>query len=318
MGMVDGMSSNGASDRFFCDASVDVTSSKMEAIPEASLAFEGSSVVLDVGRMSDRIGPSVPSWESGLGAFSGPQSVSECVKFVVDRATESAMEAVLSCAMDNAPYWRVFFEQGLADAIAEEPKYEAFFLERLCGGIGLPYAADILDGYLSTLPENRLQSFFHDALKKKSHPASRAFVKAVENTTQGCHFVRILGVLFRHGLKMESMGRRIILELESALGEGHVALIETVMPHLMPVSSVFLAGVVSQSKNPLNVVQTLVEHGCVDLVLFTDPKVMAASHPSVRDYVVGRLARLSGRKPEEQVEEEADDEFIAPENTSTA
>lgn len=229
------------------------------------------------------------------------------VKFIVDRATKSAIEAVLTCAMDNSPYWKDFFEQGLADAIAEENAYEYMFFEKLCGGIGLPYSADIIDGYLSTLPSHHLERFLSESLKRKSHPASKAFISATCDTVEGRHFLRIVEVFFKHGMCMDPIGSRLVVDLERAVCDGNKAFMSVVIPKFSVVPSSLLCTVMAKAQDPALIVNMLMEICAIPLEAFTDPKILAEAQPRARDYVAGLIARRAEREPERIIERKDDD-----------
>lgn len=228
-------------------------------------------------------------------------------KFVVDRATKSAIEAVMSCARDNAPYWRMFFDQGLADAIAEETTFEMMFFEKLCGGVGLPYSADIIDGYLSTLPVHYLERFLTDSLKRKSHPAAKAFVGATYNTVEGKHFLRIVEVFFKYGLCVDPIGTRLNADLERAVCDGNEAFIASVIPHFTVIPMSLLGAIMNKASNPARIVNLLVEHCGVSLEAFSDPKVLAEAKPCARDYVIGLQNLRASREPEQIIERRDED-----------
>lgn len=236
-----------------------------------------------------------------------PDMTADFCKFVVDRATKSAIEAVMSCARDNAPYWRMFFDQGLADAIAEETAFEFLFFDKLCGGVGLPYSADIIDGYLSTLPAHYLERFLADSLKRKAHPASKAFVGATHNTVEGKHFLRIVEVFFKYGLCIDPIGTRLNADLERAVCDGNEAFIASVIPHFTVIPTPLLGAIMNKASDPARIVNMLVEHCGVSLEAFSDPKILAEAKPCARDYVIGLQTRRAGREPEQIIERRDED-----------
>lgn len=281
--------------------------------PASSSIFLGAKLDHDVivalpENDAEPIGSSDPTSEA-LDGLKQTDLTSDYVKFVVDRATKSAIEAVMSCACDNAPYWRMFFDQGLADAIAEESSFEFLFFEKLCGGIGLPYSAEIIDGYLSTLPKHHLDRFLLDSLKRKSHPAAKAFVGATYNTVEGGHFLRIVEVFFKHGLCIDPIGTRLTADLERAVCEGNEAFISSVIPRFTAIPTPLLGAIMSKADNPARIVNLLVEICGVSLEAFSEPKILAEAKPCARDYVIGLQIRRAGREPEQIIQSRDEDIF---------
>ncbi|MGJ7523498.1 hypothetical protein ACSFA0_23660 [Variovorax sp. LT1P1] len=223
------------------------------------------------------------------------------IRFVVNRATKAAIEAVLTCAMDNAPYWRMFFKEGLAEAIAEEPEYETLFFKKLCEGVGLPYSAEIIDEYLTTLPQEHKERFLASALKRKTHPAARSFVAAAEDTQSGAFHCKIVETFAKHGLRFDALGSGLLSELEAAVLEGHEKFIYSMLPHFETPPAGLLVAIMSRSKNPADVVNLLVSACGLPLAAFADPKILAEAKPCARDYVVGLMARQAARELERPV-----------------
>lgn len=255
--------------------------------------------------------PALFGYEQAVTQASGTDKTATFVKFIVDRATKSAIEGVLTCAMDNAPYWRIFFEQGLADAIAEENALEYMFFEKLCGGIGLPYSADIIEGYLQTLPAHHLEKFLCESLKRKSHPAAKAFIGATQDTVQGRHFLRIIEVFFKYGMCLDPIGARLVMDLERAVCEGNKAFMEAVIPQFSSLPVPLLCTVMAKAPDPARIVNILVEVCGIPLETFSDPKILAEAQPRARDYVLGLMARRAEREPERIIERMDEDLLLS-------
>lgn len=229
-------------------------------------------------------------------------------RFMVDRATKASMEAVHSCAVDGSPMWREFFEQGLADAIAEEPAFEMQFFEKLCGGVGLPYSAEIIDGYLRTLPKPYLTKFLSVALRKKAHPAAKSFINATLDTAAGGYHLKIVEVFHNHGLSFDAMGPKLLEEMERAVMSGNERFIYVIVPKFSSIPSSLMTAIMTSTKTPEAVISLLIEKCGVPVAAFTDPKILSLAKPSARDYVIGLTARKAGREPERApalVEEDA-------------
>ena len=232
------------------------------------------------------------------------------MRFFVDRATKASIEAVHSCAVDNSPIWKMLFEQGLSDAIAEESSYENMFFEKLCGGLGLPYSWAIIDGYLSTLSPVYLNKFLSESLKRKSHPAAKAFIGATAETPAGAHFIKILDVFHKHGMCFDSIGARLYSELERAVCEGNKQFICSVIPKFNELPQELLFAIMTKSEAPEVVISILIEDCLIPVDFFTGPKILAESKDAARDYVVGLIARSAERQPEELAVALDDDVFF--------
>lgn len=226
-------------------------------------------------------------------------NASDVLRFFVDRATKASIEAVHSCAVDNSPVWKMLFEQGLSDAIAEELSYENMFFEKLCGGLGLPYSWAIIDGYLSTLSPVYLSKFLSESLKRKSHPAAKAFIGATSATPAGAHFIKILDVFHKHGMCFDSIGTRLYSELERAVCEGNKQFICGVIPKFNALPQELLFAIMTKSEVPEVVISILIENCAIPVDSFTDSKILAESKDAARDYVVGLMARTAQREPEQ-------------------
>lgn len=231
-------------------------------------------------------------------------------KYIVDRATKSALDVVSTCAADGCQKWRLFFDAGLADAIAEDTETESDFFQRLCGKFGLPHSACIIDTYLSQLPSERVKKLFEISnLKRKAHPANMAFYGASFISVSGGYFLDILRVFVKHGLtpdRLDIVASRCFPELERACNLGHMGFIRTIIPMLTHFPEELAQSIVSRSAQADNVIALLVNKCDVPISVFTDPKVMISAKPEVSLFITALDAR-SRREPERElttVEEE--------------
>lgn len=232
------------------------------------------------------------------------QAQAELAKFIVDRATRTAVEVVSTCAADGCQRWRLFFAQGLADAISEDTELEADFFQRLCGGRGLPYSAEIIEKYFVDMPEDRLKKFMDPtSLKRKAHPANLAFYGASFINKSGEYFMDIFKVFVKYGLvgeKVDIVANRCFDELERACNLGNEAFMITIIPMLTHLPEELTQKIVSRSAQAEVVIDLLVNKCHVPISVFMEPKILISAKPAVAEYIVAIDAR-SRREPEREI-----------------
>lgn len=216
-------------------------------------------------------------------------------KFIVDRATVSALDIITSCAVDGCDRWRLFFEQGLAEAIAEENELELDFFHRLCGERGLPYSAQIMDAYLTLLPAARKVKLLEAAsLKRKTHPVNLAFYGASFATPAGGYFLDIFDVFVKHGLtaeRVDIVATRCFLDLERACNLGNGAFMKRIIPMLTVIPEDLAKSIVSRSAQAENVIAHLVSECGIPVSVFSDQKILVMARPCVAEFIVALEAR---------------------------
>lgn len=240
-------------------------------------------------------GKSCNSCNGAGGCAQAVAAKAQVARFVVDRATQAALEVVTSCAVDGNPLWELFFEQGLADAISEDAELEAQFFERLCKTRGLPHSAPIVDAYLTSMPAERRNALMEAAsLKRKAHPVNLAFYGASFNTAEGGYFLEVFKVFLKHGLtpeKMDIIANRCFDELERACNLGNERFMRVVIPMLAKLPEELVQRIVSRSARAEEVIAVLTKHCSVPISVFTDPKVLVAARAPVAEYIIAVEAR---------------------------
>lgn len=225
----------------------------------------------------------------------------QLARFVVDRATQSAIDVITSCAMDGHENWKLFFQEGLADAISEDPELEAIFFSKLCAARGLPYSAQIMDAYLSMIPPYRLEKLFDNvALKKKAHPVNVCLYSGSFNTKEGEYFLDIFKVFIKRGLTPEKMcivASRCSDELERACHVGNIAFMKTIFPNISKIPEELLQNIVSRPSNSEDVIYTMVNECGVDIEVFKDPKILVSAIPKISQFIFALDARINRAEP---------------------
>lgn len=226
-------------------------------------------------------------------------TAADLARFVVNRATKAALEAVCSCAVDGTPEWKVFFEEGLADAISEETELETEFFARLTER-GLPYTAQIIDAYLTGMRPERLKKLMDvAALKRKAHPANLAFYGATFKTPSGAYMLEVFKVFLKHGLNSDMVDivvNRCFDDMERACALAHEPFMMTVVPMITKLPDELVQSIVSRSGQAENVIAILVNKCGIPVSTFTDPKILAVAKPQVAEYIIAIDAR-SRREP---------------------
>lgn len=213
----------------------------------------------------------------------------DLAKFIVDRATKTAIEAVITCSVDGSKRWELFFDAGLVDAISEDSEFECEFFTKLCGGRGLPYMADILDGYLNRLPLNRRRKLMDGTnIKRKFHPAALCFTGASFPTKSGEYYLQALQVLVKHGLtheRIEYIAGKSFVDIERACSKELDPFIDFLFKHTRKLPEDLAVNIASRSPLAEKIIAYFVLQKKMDLTFFMTQEVKLTAKPSVIDFI---------------------------------
>ena len=231
----------------------------------------------------------------------GLRAKAQLARFVIDRTPKTAMEVVLTCASDGNETWKLFFQEGMADAISEDKELENEFFQRLCSKRGLPHSATIIDAYLSQMPKARRESLMDISnLKRKQHPVNLSFYCSTFSTQEGEYYLDVFKVFFKHGLtadKLDIVVNRCFDELVRGCQLGNSKFIEAVIPQLKEIPEALLQNIVSRSNIAEEVISIFVNKCNVPIEKFADHRILVSAKPEVAQYISAAVAR-STRIPE--------------------
>lgn len=218
------------------------------------------------------------------------------------------VNVVIACARDNHWLWQTLLAGGLADMIVAAPDTARHFLHTLCSRPGLPYAAEVVAGYLQCAEGAAEQLFEPAALRKKVHPVNVCFCGASFTGAAGPHLLRVLQVFVAYGLPLDITLQRNSTEIQRAASLVHTGLLRLVAEGECMMPESVLRSVMLKSQRSAEGISFLVDECRVPLDRFLNPKLFEKAPPPTRTYLNARRARCS-RIPESIVAEEDDDEL---------
>lgn len=222
-------------------------------------------------------------------------ALSNLARFTINRATKASLELITTCAVDGDPTWKLFFQEGMADALSEDKELENEFFVKLCDTRGLPYSAEIIDAYMAQMPADRRDALMEATnLKKKRHPVNMSFYKSTFKGKEGEYFLDVFMVFFKYGLdseKLDIVVSRCFDDLERACTVGNDKFIESVIPKLASIPEELLQRIVSRSHMAEEVITTFVKKCNVPIETFTDSRIMVHARPEVAQFITAFHAR---------------------------
>jgi len=223
----------------------------------------------------------------------------DLARLIVEKSPRGALDVVLSCLSDSRQGWRLLFEQGLSTAIATDPALRRSLFERILGEVAYPYAAEVVEAFLSGLSAKNLAEVWDiDALKDKKHPANVCCCAASFPTPLGAHFLEIFLLFRKHGLgkpQLDIVASKCLRELERACSLHSVRFLNAVLPHLDSLPAKLVTGIVTRPKDAAGVIAMLVQECGVPVAEFSSEAVLRHASHEVRSFVVALEGRSRTR-----------------------
>ena len=232
-------------------------------------------------------------------------------RYLVSKTVKSLTDLLLVCATFGENHWDSLLDEKTVAEISEKPDTQEKFLTALCKQPGLPFSDQILDTYLSRLELNAKQRFFSSAsLKRRNHPASLCLYGASFCSPGGKNLTKVLDVLIRHGLNVETVVNRNMSDIERAASLGHRELLRIITPHLNTFPEDVIRSIYTKSMHPIESICILIDECAVDINAFMNTKLLGLAKEETRYYVSARMTRQNRIPIQERKEEDSFEEQI--------